>query len=237
MKIIAHRGDTTKVPGNTLEAFHHALQKRVHGIEFDVRLTADHIPVVYHNMMLNTDTETGFVEDYTYDEIKSLQMTVDDTSYHIPSLADVLDAFCGKMYLEIHVQNYNREAVQAIGQLLLPYAKHWKQVEITSYEPAILLAFQDLCAGITCDFLYRPEDWMTGEMAIRLMIEKATLAKANGVHIFAEQATPQVVEHFHAAGLTVHCGVVNTLKMYQRVQSAGIEIFSTDDIHLFIDES
>lgn len=236
MKIIAHRGDTTKAPGNTLEAFHHALQVGVHGIEFDVRLTADHIPVVYHNMMLNTDTETGFVEDYTYDQIQSLQMTIDSMSYRIPSLAEVLDAFCGKMYLEIHVQSYSRAAVQAIGKRLLPYANHWDKVEITSYEPAMLLAFQDLCEGIRCDFLYRPEDWMSDQMAIRLMIEKATLAKASGVHIFAEQATPQVVERFHAAGLTVHCGVVNDLNMVQRVQSAGIEIFSTDNIHLFMDE-
>ena len=52
MKVIAHRGDHTIHPENTLPAFQAALDANAFGIEFDVRLTADLVPVVFHYFTL-----------------------------------------------------------------------------------------------------------------------------------------------------------------------------------------
>ena len=235
MKIIAHRGDATVALENTMEAFEAAVQAGADGFEFDVRLTADHVPVVYHHMMLDTDTENGFVVDYTFAQIQQLRRTVDGVSYKIPSLDDVLDTFCGKTYLEIHVQDYKPETVREIGKRLQPYRQYWDMCEVTSYDSAILLGFQDICAGLTRDFLFRADAWMTDEMAIRLMLEKATLGNASNVHLFAREVTPEVVERFQNAGFGVHTGVVDSLSERDAIQSAGVDRFSAGNIHLFMD--
>jgi len=234
MQIIAHRGDATTALDNTIEAFENAYQAGADGIEFDVRLSADGVPVVHHNMMLSTETANGFVEDYTLEQILKLNRIRDGVRYKIPTLADVLEKYCGKTYLEIHVLSYNPQVVRAVAECLQPYRPHWEMCEITSYDPAILLGFQQHCAGLTRDFLFRADDWMTHEMAMRVILEKATLGNASNVHLFAHGVTSETVERFESAGFGVHVGVVNTLADVDAIQSAGVERFTTDNIHLFI---
>lgn len=237
MKMIAHRGDTTRAHENTMEAFQLAYEAGAYGIELDVRLTKDRIPVIHHHMRLNTDAESGFVEDYTYQEIQSFQTTVDGITYQIPCLADVLSTFCGKLYLELHIQSYDREIIHVVGELLNRYPQYHNKMEITSYEPAILLGFSEVCPGIRRDLLFFREGWMTDEMMIRLMIEKANLGSAVGVHIPAKYITASVIERFRKIGLDVHCGLINKQELYEQVRSADIKIFSTDHIHLFLNDS
>jgi glycerophosphoryl diester phosphodiesterase len=54
--IIAHRGASTAAPENTLAAFERALQDGADGIEFDVQLTRDQVPVVIHDATLKRTT-------------------------------------------------------------------------------------------------------------------------------------------------------------------------------------
>jgi glycerophosphoryl diester phosphodiesterase len=49
MKIIGHRGASGLAPENTLKAFEKALEHHVDEIEFDVRVTADGIPILHHD--------------------------------------------------------------------------------------------------------------------------------------------------------------------------------------------
>ena len=53
MLVIAHRGASAEAPENTLAAFARALALNADGIELDVRLTRDGIPVVYHDATLS----------------------------------------------------------------------------------------------------------------------------------------------------------------------------------------
>ena len=50
--IIGHRGASSVAPENTLAAFERALQDGADGIEFDVRLARDGVPVVIHDATL-----------------------------------------------------------------------------------------------------------------------------------------------------------------------------------------
>lgn len=49
---IAHRGGAALVPENTLEAFADALGRGCDGVELDVQLSRDDIPVVHHDLRL-----------------------------------------------------------------------------------------------------------------------------------------------------------------------------------------
>src|SRR5210317_1309763 len=51
-RIVAHRGQQTTFPENTLEGIQEAIRCGAKAVEFDVQMTADHIPVVCHDMNL-----------------------------------------------------------------------------------------------------------------------------------------------------------------------------------------
>lgn len=66
----AHRGFSGKYPENTMLAFEKALEEGCDGLEFDVHLTRDGIPVIIHDEKLDRTTDgTGFVRNYTYEEL------------------------------------------------------------------------------------------------------------------------------------------------------------------------
>jgi glycerophosphoryl diester phosphodiesterase len=48
-EIIAHRGNASEFPENTLEALQSAVALGVKFVEFDVQLTADRVPVLFHD--------------------------------------------------------------------------------------------------------------------------------------------------------------------------------------------
>src|SRR5437764_1199743 len=50
--IIGHRGAAAVAPENTLVSFERALRDGADGIEFDVRLASDNVPVVIHDPTL-----------------------------------------------------------------------------------------------------------------------------------------------------------------------------------------
>lgn len=96
-KIFAHRGASGYAPENTLEAFKLAITQGADGIELDVQLTKDGIPVVIHDETIDRVTsKTGFVKDYTLNELKELTVLENRfpeyNTCKIPTLEQVLDA-------------------------------------------------------------------------------------------------------------------------------------------------
>lgn len=74
MKIIGHRGARGLAPENTIEGFKKALTVGVDQIEFDVRVTGDGIPVLYHNVSLGDGRGDKLViADCKYEDLKHCQ--------------------------------------------------------------------------------------------------------------------------------------------------------------------
>jgi glycerophosphoryl diester phosphodiesterase len=240
MKLIAHRGDHTIHPENALPAFQAALDAHVYGVEFDVRLTADNVPVVFHYFTLMGTTGTGILSDHSYAQIRLLRVLQEDgqpddhSDYRIPTLGEVLEIFGGEMYLEIHIHPAAPEVIAVVGAMLNNHRSIWDSVEVTSYEPAILLGLQEVCRGITTNLLVpRSEDWMTPEIAARIAVEKARLARARAVHLHVSQLSPRIADFVRGNGLDIHCWDVNSLDTWNTIAALGIEQFTTDNIHLF----
>ena len=70
----AHRGSRVLWPENTMHAFAGAVEGLdYHYLEIDVRLTSDHVPVVFHDAKLNRTTSgRGKVSDHTLAEIQTV---------------------------------------------------------------------------------------------------------------------------------------------------------------------
>ncbi|MGB4916244.1 MAG: glycerophosphodiester phosphodiesterase family protein, partial [Propionicimonas sp.] len=71
MMIWAHRGARRQAPENTLPAFRRAVELGAEGVEFDVQLSADGIPVVIHDETLDRTTDGhGRVVDHTLAQLR-----------------------------------------------------------------------------------------------------------------------------------------------------------------------
>ncbi|HHH81805.1 MAG TPA: glycerophosphodiester phosphodiesterase, partial [Chloroflexi bacterium] len=109
--MIAHRGASAYAPENTMAAFRLAEAMGADGIEFDVKLTADGVPIVMHDATLDRTTDgSGEVARRTLNEIRKLDAgSFFEDSFageKVPTLAEVLETLGPDMLLNIELTNY-----------------------------------------------------------------------------------------------------------------------------------
>ncbi len=95
-EIFAHRGASGYAPENTIAAFRRAIEQGADGIELDVQLSRDGVPVVIHDETVDRVTgRKGFVRDYTLSELQRMQVLPerypDSREAYIPTLREVLE--------------------------------------------------------------------------------------------------------------------------------------------------
>ncbi|KKE80690.1 MULTISPECIES: glycerophosphodiester phosphodiesterase [Bacillaceae] len=109
--IYAHRGASKYAPENTLPAFELAYEMKADGIETDVQLTKDEIPILIHDENVKRTTNgIGFVKDFTFAEIQELDagswFSKKYTGTPIMSLEEFLNWIKFKpLYLNIELKN------------------------------------------------------------------------------------------------------------------------------------
>ena len=98
----AHRGlfdNESDAPENSLAAFKKAVEAG-YGMEFDVQLSKDDIPIVFHDATLQRMCGVeGNVWEYTLKELQ--QMKLQQSNETIPTLEQVLRVVAGKVPLII----------------------------------------------------------------------------------------------------------------------------------------
>ncbi|MCB9799223.1 MAG: glycerophosphodiester phosphodiesterase [Candidatus Omnitrophica bacterium] len=128
---IAHRGASGELPQNTLPAIERALgNDHADMVEFDVQVTRDGIPVVFHDDELKFLTNgSGKINDYTYAQLKQLDagyhfdpekngsFPCRDRGFSIPLLDEVLSSFPQSAFL-VEIKDKKPELIQKTLQLL-----------------------------------------------------------------------------------------------------------------------
>jgi glycerophosphoryl diester phosphodiesterase len=233
-EIIAHRGLTSFAPENTIEAFQLALDHGADGVEMDIRLTSDRIPVVYHYCYLTgyTDTE-GIIFDFSLSDLHDVRIPYKNQpempTLAIPTFREVLDQFAGKFNLEIEIKGPQPYSPDIIGEMLLDYKTHWPMMEITSFEPAYLLAVQKKCKGIICNLLFpRSEPWMGIDVMQFIAVQRTRLAKAQAVHLHPSQLTEEVVDYVRKHDIEIHAWDVNSIRDLELCAQMEIPRICTD---------
>lgn len=117
----AHRGlhdNEGDAPENSMAAFQKAVEAG-YGIELDVQLSKDRIPVVFHDETLERVCGVkGNVRDYTYEELQ--QFTLCKSQERIPKLADFLKLVDGRVPLIIEIKIHeNAATVCSIADALI----------------------------------------------------------------------------------------------------------------------
>ena len=102
----AHRGlhdNNHQIPENSLAAFQRAVDAG-YGIELDVQLSADRIPVVFHDATLSRMCGIDRrVNELTFAELRQLSLV--NTKEQIPSFQEALALVNGKVPLLVTVSN------------------------------------------------------------------------------------------------------------------------------------
>ena len=120
----AHRGlhdNASSAPENSLPAFQKAVDAG-YGIELDVQLTRDRIPVVFHDETLERVCGVkGKVRDYTLEELSHFSLYA--SGEHIPTFENVLKLVDGKVPLivEIKIHEHASAVCAAADELLARY--------------------------------------------------------------------------------------------------------------------
>lgn len=113
--IIAHRGESSGAPENTLSAFGTAVASGAHGVEFDIHLSSDGVPVAIHDATVDRCSNgTGAVAEMTLEQLKALDagswFAGPYEGERIPTLDQTLEALPSPTVLIIHLRAHENNS-------------------------------------------------------------------------------------------------------------------------------
>ena len=147
-RMFAHRGlhdNEGDAPENSLKAFEAAVSHG-YGIELDIQLSRDGVPVVFHDFTLTRNCGVDKrVKDLSVEELKQLRLF--HSRETIPTLKEVLALVDGRVPLLIE---FKMEFISAaLCRAAMALLDHYKGIFcIESFNPITLLWFQHNRPGI-----------------------------------------------------------------------------------------
>lgn len=138
----AHRGFHDEViPENSMKSFEMAV-KYDYGIELDVHLTKDEIPIVFHDhdlkRMCKIDKE---IKDLTYEELQVLRLK--NSNETIPKLVDVLNLLNGKVPLIVELKARAKDDFNLLCEKTAEILDEYQGTYcIESFNPFVLFWFK-----------------------------------------------------------------------------------------------
>ncbi len=159
---IAHRGASSLAPENTMAAFYKAIEVGAQGIELDVQLSKDGIPVIIHDEILQRTTSgTGFVKGYTLAELKQLDagtsFSTEFAGERIPTLEEALQ-LAQKYNLFLNVELKNGVVLypgieQIVADMIRTY-RYEANTIVSSFNHYSLLEMKKIAPQIKTGVLY-----------------------------------------------------------------------------------
>lgn len=232
-------------PENTIAAFQRAIADGADGIEFDVRLSRDQVPVVIHDASLQrTGLRTGLVEDLTAAELRlidvgswfSLDRKMGGPAYsgeRIPTLADVLDLFRASdalLYLEMKCQRgaatrLAAAVVDAIGERSIA---EW--VIIACFDLSVLGEIRRRNPRLRTAALFEPRlRQPVSLLQQRNLVKLAKTWRVDEIALHHTIARRRVIENAKRDDLDVVVWTVDTPEWISRARRLGIRALITND--------
>lgn len=210
-----------------MAAFRVAEQLGADGLELDVQVTRDGVPVVIHDETLNRTTNgRGLVIEHTLAEIRAL----DAGSWYgrafvgekIPMLEEVIFAFGGRMFLNIELKNSYLEMpdLEAKTIHLIRQAKIQNRVLISSFHHGSMQRFHQMAPDIPTGLLY--------DCCIVDVVAYAKRLGASAIHPFYATVRAAVVEEAHRNGLAVNVWTVNEPQEMKKLLDVHVDSIITN---------
>jgi len=248
--ILGHRGASAVAPENTLAAFSRAIRDGADGIEFDVRLSRDRVPVVIHDATLK---RTGLTERLVCELTAAELCEVDVGSWFVarpqtaaqsfagerlPTLAQVFELFSAKtgvLYLEMKCEaaegaTLAAAVVNGIGEFRMA-----NRVVVASFDLAALAEVKRIDTGIRTAALFEPKLSHPISTLRRLKMVDLTLdVGTEEIALHHTLAGARVIEKAKQAGLEIVVWTVDDPEWIARASALGIKALIANDPALMV---
>ena len=243
--IIGHRGASAVAPENTLAAFKRAIQVGADGVEFDVRLASDGVPVVIHDETLQrTALVQKRVADISAAELQQVNVgswfsrsrkasTDEFAAEGVPTLQQLFELFASSpalLYLEMKCDPSQRAQLAAACCGFLRDSSLRQRVIVECFDLAAIEEVKRIDPGIRTAALFqptlsRPHSMLMGQR----LVDHAKAAGADEIALHHKLASHRVVDKAKLAGLQVVVWTVDDPTWIQRAQRSGIVALITND--------
>jgi len=228
--IVAHRGLTAVAVENSRRAVEAAWKagNEVHGVEFDVQLSADGVPVLFHDAELGRLTEaSGHIAEYTYEALS--RMTV--SGEPIPRLEDVLRDLTSERkdtpwHLNVEIK-MNREPelmISACAPLLERFVSDpMFELTVSSFDPRFILGAVQARVPWRLAYLYEAP-WTLS--MLKYLPEQGPVVDLHPRH---DLITPEHLKEYAAPGRVFRAWTVDDIDEAERLVDLGVTTLITNE--------
>ncbi len=214
-RIYAHRGASAELPENTLPAFARAIELGVYGIELDVHLSHDQVPVVIHDETVDRTTDgAGPIADLDLADLARLDAGGGSA---VPTLDQVLDLVSDAAHIDIEVKA--GPAAEAV-------------LRATSLRPALRFAISSFDHDVLRHLRGREPGIDLWPLTIGASDEAMATAEELGSPCLAIHdgfINEEIVQYLRGRGLQAWVWTVNDADRAARLTGMGIAGICTDD--------
>jgi len=248
--IIGHRGASALAPENTLASFKRALEDGAAGVELDVRLAGDGVPVVIHDPTLRrTGLREGVVATMTSAELGQTDVGSWFNSSHprlaraeysrqvVPTLDQVFDIFCepsarsAPIYVEMKThkaEDTYAELAAAVVQLVNDRNLR-SRVVVVSFNLKAVAEIKRIDSYIATGALFEPQRNLVKAIRKHPMITAALECGAEQILLHRSIASRRLVELAAQSDLLPVVWTVDDPKWMRRSTDLGIHALITNN--------
>jgi glycerophosphoryl diester phosphodiesterase len=242
--IIAHRGASALAPENTLAAFQKAIDDGAEGIEFDVQLAGDGVPVVFHDYSLKRIGRCdGNVSDFTSKELQNLDVGTwfniknphranekfaDETVPTLFQLFEFLKDYKGLLYVELKcLEDETISLTDAVCKMILE-SGFAPQIKLKSFNLEAVARAKENFPEITTVALFEPtlQTVLRGKLHL---IEKAEAAKADELSLHYSLATKKMMAKANEKNFPVTIWTADNPIWVKRARDLGLQAIITNN--------
>lgn len=229
-EIWAHRGASAEAPENTLAAFGLAVTQGADGVELDVHLSADGVPVVIHDENLKrTANARGYVGNKTLAELKAYDVACGFSKYRgaqIPTLEEVYAQFLPapitvNVELKTDLIEYPFICERVLELTYLMGMQH--KVLFSSFSHATVKRLHALDSTVRTALLFH--SWPHGDLVGYIRRHHACAAHPKRTLVLAD---PSVIERLHLEGIRTHIWTVDDVNEMRAFAAYGADAIITN---------
>ena len=212
----AHRGASEYCPENTLLSFYTGVYMGANGIETDVQLTADGVPVLFHDDTVERMMKKeGKLSDYTYAQLREFPMQTQGRTDYIITLEQFLTCF-SQMPLTFAIELKGEGVEEKTSALIKKYGVQDKCIA-TSFKFEYLENMHEINPTLRLGFLAE-----RGEITPELL-QKMVAMGFYEICPHAKDATAENVKAWHEMGLNVRAWGVANEELMRQVYDNGAD--------------
>ena len=231
--IVAHRGASRDMPGNTIPAFQLAWKQGADAIEGDFHLSKDGEIVCFHDA--DTERVAGtqlVVRQSTLAELKQLDVGASHGAAfkgtRIPTIAEVFATIPQgkKIFIEVKC---GAEIIPTLLNEIDQSGLTQEQIVVISFNKQVIQQLKIKAPQYKASWLCSFNKQETGEITPALATVLKTLKQIQADGLSSNTAVPaSVIEAVSQQGYEWHVWTINDLKTARRMQALGVLSITTD---------